>query len=186
MKPTEELKSWNHNDSEPLWHPNGITSSAQMKNNKKKNLAQWWTQGNGQGSEKWDGIEEAARFADSEDGFHKKVNLQGNFIPAINDADSEPTAHSNGFTAASQVGASSQAQLNSGSKWWTHGNGQGSEKWDAAEEAARFSTTQEEFDQKMKNGNMIPNLNGNDGEPEGHPNGFTANAQIGANHNNLN
>jgi len=38
-KPTSELKSWNQGDNEPMWHPNGITSSAQMKNNKKKNLA---------------------------------------------------------------------------------------------------------------------------------------------------
>ena len=63
--------------------------------------ANWWTHGNGQGSEKWDGIEEAARFVNSQDAFHSKVNLQGNFIPAVNGADTEPTSHSNGFTAAS-------------------------------------------------------------------------------------
>ena len=34
---------------------------------------------------------------------------------------------------------------NSMAQWWTNGNGQGSEKWDHAEEAARFSNSQEEF-----------------------------------------
>ena len=42
----------------------------------------------------------------------------------------------------------------------------------------------------MKNGNMIPNLNGGDAEPTEHPMGFTSNAQvpepIGAKMNNLN
>lgn len=131
-------------------------------------MSQWWTHGNGQGSEKWDGIEEAARFVNSEDAFHKKVNLQGNFIPNKNENDAEPNAHSNGFTAAAQTGSS----------WWTHGNGQGSEKWDASEEAARFANSEEEFHKQMKNGNMIPNLNGSDEEPMDHPMGFTSNAQV--------
>lgn len=45
-KPTKELKSWNHDDTEPQSHPNGFTANAQQAG-KRKNLAQWWTHGNG-------------------------------------------------------------------------------------------------------------------------------------------
>ena len=191
-KPTGELSSWNHADTEPTSHPNGITASAQLSDSNKKSLAQWWTHGNGQGSEKWDGVEEAARFVNSQEDFYKKVNLQGNFVPNINDNDAEPTSHPMGFSAASQVGAVSHAQIDSNNQWWTHGNGQGSEKWDAVEEAARFATSDDDFHKQMKNGNSIPNLNGNDQEPDSHPMGFTSNAQvptpqpIGVKMNNLN
>jgi hypothetical protein len=79
----------------------GFTSNAQVgHNNLNQRKAKWWTYGNGQGSEKWDGIEEAARFSNSQEEFHGKVHLQGNFIPSVNGADTEPTGHSNGFTAA--------------------------------------------------------------------------------------
>ena len=68
---------------------------------------------------------------------------QGNFVPNVNVGDAEPTGHPMGSTAQ-------LSRPNSMAQWWTHGNGQGSEKWDAFEEAARFSNTQPEFDQKVK------------------------------------
>ena len=136
-------------------------------------MVQWWTHGNGQGSEKWDGIEEAARFVNSQDAFHAKVNLQGNFIPNINNNDKEPTGHSNGFTAAAQIGTDSNTDSEDG--WWTNGNGQGSEKWDGIQEAARFSNNAEEFHNTInKQGNFIPSVNDQDSEPKSHPNGITA------------
>jgi hypothetical protein len=67
-KPTGELKAWNQGDAEPTSHPNGFTLAGQLPKapkQKKGSLTQWWTHGNGQGSEKWDGIEEAARFVNS-------------------------------------------------------------------------------------------------------------------------
>ena len=60
--------------------------------------ARWWTYGNGQGSEKWDGFEEAARFTNSQDEFDSKVALQGNFIPNVNAHDDEPTTHPMGYS----------------------------------------------------------------------------------------
>ena len=59
-------------------------------------------------------------------------------------------------------------------QWWTNGNGQGSEKWDHVEEAARFANSQEDFHAKMKQGNFVPNMNHEDTEPSGHPMGITA------------
>ena len=59
-------------------------------------------------------------------------------------------------------------------QWWTHGNGQGSEKWDHADEAARFSADQGEFHKNMKQGNLLPSMNGGDAEPMGHSMGITA------------
>ena len=56
---------------------------------------------------------------------------QGNFLPNMNQGDEEPTGHPMGINA--QVN-----EPNTMAQWWTHGNGQGSEKWDHVEEAARF------------------------------------------------
>lgn len=143
---------------------------------KSESKAKWWTFGNGQGSEKWDGFDEAARFSNSQEEFHEKSAYQGYFIPNVNVDDLEPTSHPNGFTAASQVNSKTgtSAESQAGSRWWTHGNGQGSEKWDGIEEAARFSNSQDEFDQKMGvQGNFIPNVNNADSEPVAHPMGFS-------------
>lgn len=129
-------------------------------------MAQWWTHGNGQGSEKWDHVEEAARFSADENEFHQKMK-QGNFLPNMNGDDTEPNGHPMGINA--QVN-----EPNSMAQWWTHGNGQGSEKWDHVEEAARFSADENEFHQKMKQGNFLPNMNHEDTEPNGHPMGVTA------------
>lgn len=104
--------------------------------------SQWWTHGNGQGSEKWDHVEEAARFSNSDSEFYHKMK-QGNFVPNMNHDDPEPDSHPMGINA--QVNApKSMAQ------WWTHGNGQGSEKWDFVEEAARFSNSQDELHHNLK------------------------------------
>ena len=70
----------------------------------------------------------------------------GNMIPNLNGGDAEPTSHPMGFTSRAQVNNLSQKEK----KWWTHGNGQGSEKWDGFEEAARFSNSQDEFHGKVK------------------------------------
>lgn len=177
MKNGNMIPNLNGNDGEPDGHPMGFTSNAQVgtnHNNLNQRKAKWWTYGNGQGSEKWDGFEEAARFSNSQDEFHDKVKLQGNFIPSVNGADGEPTSHSNGFTAASQVGTTSHAQAGAKARWWTYGNGQGSEKWDGFEEAARFTNSQDEFDSKVAlQGNFIPNVNAHDDEPTTHPMGYS-------------
>jgi hypothetical protein len=60
-------------------------------------------------------------------------------MPNVNDGDSEPTGHPMGITA--QIG--SRGQTDKKAKWWTNGNGQGNEKWDGFEEAARFSKDQD-------------------------------------------
>lgn len=89
----------------------------------------------------------------------------------MNQGDGEPSGHPMGITAQLNE---PKALAQKSSKWWTHGNCQGSEKWDHVEEAARFSNSQEDFHQKMKQGNFLPNMNHGDGEPAGHPMGFTA------------
>jgi hypothetical protein len=73
----------------------GITAQV---NEPKKQMTQWWTQGNGQGSEKWDHVEEAARFSNSQEEFHAKMK-QGNFLPSDHNGDSEPSGHPMGSTA---------------------------------------------------------------------------------------
>lgn len=159
MKNAAYIPNINYDDDEPTWHPNGFTAAAQkpapvsigeklenLHQAKSESKAKWWTFGNGQGSEKFDGFDEAARFSNSQEEFHEKSAYQGYFIPNVNVDDLEPTSHPNGFTAASQVQSKSAAESKAGSRWWTHGNGQGSEKWDGIEEAARFSNSQDEFD----------------------------------------
>lgn len=175
----------NYGDEEPTSHPMGFTSNVQRPVpigekletlHQTKSKSKWWTYGNGQGSEKFDGFDEAARFSNDLDEFHGKVKNQGFFIPNVNDGDAEPTSHPNGFTAASQIDNKSgvTAKSQTGSRWWTYGNGQGSEKWDGIEEAARFSNSQDEFETKMGlQGNFIPNVNNGDGEPQSHPMGFS-------------
>lgn len=115
--------------------------------------SKWWTNGNGQGSEKWDAFEEAARFSNTQGEFDQKVKLQGNFMPSDHADQGAPTGHPMGFTA--QIGQNSHAQLGgktpqslAQAQWWTQGNGQGTEKWDAWEEAARFSADQNDFEKK--------------------------------------
>jgi len=61
-------------------------------------------------------------------------------------------------------------------KWWTSGNGQGSEKHDAYWEIAHDAKTSNEFDTKSRQP-WLPSDNGADGEPKHHNNGFTT-AQI--------
>lgn len=73
-----------------------------------------------------------------------------------------------------QVKSISHAQAGSNSKWWSHGNGQGTEKWDGFEEAARFSNSQEDFNKKVQHqANFVPAINGGDDEPATHPMGFS-------------
>ena len=89
----------------PTGHPMGFTaqigqnSRAQLGGkNAPQALTQWWTQGNGQGTEKWDAWEEAARFSSDQDDFEKKAALQGYFLPSHNGADGEPSTHPMGFS----------------------------------------------------------------------------------------
>ena len=109
---------------------------------------------------------------DSDAAFDQKVRLQANFMPNVNGADGEPTSHPLGFTA--QIGSRGQVGSGGKAKWWVRGNGQGSEKWDAFEEAARFSNSQDEFENRVKlQGNFMPSDHSTDGEPAGHPMGFS-------------
>ena len=94
MKQGNFLPNMNHGDEEPTDHPMGITAQLNEPNNKRmfdlaQKQAEWWTQGNGQGSEKWDHVEEAARFSNSQEEFHQKMK-QGNFVPSVNGEDDEP------------------------------------------------------------------------------------------------
>lgn len=59
---------------------------------------------------------------------------------------------------------------------WTNGNGAGSEKWDFVEDAARFSSNEEETYKKIANGKGIglKSENSGDAEPKSHPMGFNA------------
>ena len=55
-----------------------------------------WTNGNGAGSEKWDKFEEHARFAGSQDDFHRAVAKQPG-VPSSNAKDGEPKEGINGW-----------------------------------------------------------------------------------------
>lgn len=98
------MPSDNTDNAEITGHPLGFTAQIKRKNHMAQigaqsgSQAQWWTQGNGQGTEKWDAFEEAARFSSDQDDFENKVALQGNFLPAINKGDGEPSEHPMGFS----------------------------------------------------------------------------------------
>lgn len=82
-----------------------------------------------------------------------------------------------GITAqtGSRVQTGAKALAGAQAKWWSfQGNGGGSEKWDAFEEAARFSKDGDEFDKKVQlQGNFMPSENAGNSEPTGHPMGFS-------------
>lgn len=82
-----------------------------------------------------------------------------------------------GITAqtGSRVQTGAAAQAGAQAKWWSFGgNGRGSEKWDAFQEAARFSNDEDDFDHKVQlQGYFMPSDNQENDEPAGHPMGFS-------------
>ena len=97
------MPSDNGGHGEITGHPMGFTAQIKSKSHaqvgaQSGSQAQWWTQGNGQGSEKWDAFEEPARFSSDNDDFENKVALQGYFLPSHNTGDGEPSAHPMGFS----------------------------------------------------------------------------------------
>ena len=158
--PWYPLVARSEKDTEPQGHATGFSfvQQAPMSN------AQWWHDGNAGSTEKWDAFEEQARFSNSQDEFHNKARQP--WIGSLNGGDGEPIGHPMGSTA----------QL--GSKWWHDGIGGSTEKWDAFEEQARFSNSQDEFHTKARQP-WIGSLNGGDAEPAGHPMGSTAQKSSG-------
>ena len=69
----------------------GKQSLMQTRNRNRFDDDIWWGQGNAQPSEKNDAFWWAAHLSDSEEDFHKKVALQGVFMPSYNTEDEEPT-----------------------------------------------------------------------------------------------
>jgi len=58
-----------------------------------------------------------------------------------------------GFTSNAQQDKLDDEEINliqKEGKWWANGNGDGSEKWDAFEEIARFSDNQTHFHEQSR------------------------------------
>ena len=88
-------------------------------------------------------------------------------IPSVYSRDTEPSTHSNGFTA------SLVQQNDPFIKQWSDGNGSGSEKHDVFEEYAKNSKDLNSFHARAARA-VLPSMNSQDKAPTSHSNGFTA------------